>query len=73
MTAIISEKGQVTIPKNVRDRLALNPGTVLEFTAEKGQLIGRKKEKVDVFEKWRGRGKLPVGKNTDDYLRAIRS
>lgn len=73
MTAIVSEKGQVTIPKNVRDRLALNPGTVLEFTAEKGQLIGRKKEEADVFEKWRGRGKLPVGKNADDYLRAIRS
>lgn len=73
MNAIVSEKGQVTIPKDIRDRLALNPGTVLEFAAEKGQLIARKKEGVDIFKKWRGRGKLPVGKNTDDYLAAVRS
>lgn len=73
MNAIVSEKGQVTIPKDIRDRLALNPGTVLEFTAEKGQLIARKKEEADIFKKWRGRGKLPVGKSTDDYLKAIRS
>ena len=73
MNAVVSEKGQVTIPKEIRDRLALNPGTVLEFVAEKGQLIGRKKEETDVFEKWRGRGNLPAGKNTDDYLCAIRS
>ena len=24
------------------------------------------------FAKWRGRGHLPAGKNTDDYLRLIR-
>lgn len=73
MNAIVSEKGQVTIPKNIRDRLALNPGTVLEFTAENGRLIARKKEEADVFGKWRGRGKLPAGKTTNDYILAIRS
>ena len=73
MNVIVSEKGQITIPKEIRDRLALNPGTVIEFTAEKGRLIGRKKEEADVFEKWRGRGKLPVGKNVDDYLNMVRS
>jgi antitoxin PrlF len=73
MNAIVSEKGQVTIPKEIRDRLALSPGTVLEFTAEKGQLVAWKKEGEDVFKKWRGRGKLPVGKSTDEYLAAIRT
>ena len=26
----------------------------------------------DAFAKWRGRGRLPVGNNTDDYLRLTR-
>jgi len=26
----------------------------------------------DAFAKWRGRGRLPAGKNTDDYLRLTR-
>lgn len=26
----------------------------------------------NAFAKWRGRGRLPVGKNTDDYLRLTR-
>ena len=42
MKAIVSEKGQVTIPKPVRDRLGLKPGTTIEFHAHEGKLIGRK-------------------------------
>jgi AbrB family looped-hinge helix DNA binding protein len=34
----------VTIPKEVRDRLGLRPGTQLEFTAEGGKLVGRRME-----------------------------
>lgn len=72
MKSVVSEKGQVTIPKPVRDRLGLSPGTEIEFEAIEGRLVGRKASKEDVFKKWRGRGKLPVGRNVDSYLRAIR-
>jgi len=72
MNAVMSEKGQVTIPKELRDKLGLKPGTVLEFGSAQGVLTARKKVAEDVFEKWRGRGKLPAGKNTDDYLHIIR-
>ena len=72
MKAILSEKGQVTIPKKLRDRLGLQPGAVLEFESVEGALIARKKIAEDVFEKWRGRGKLPAGNTTDEYLRVIR-
>lgn len=32
--AKITSKGQVTIPKDVRDRLGLRPGDTVKFTAE---------------------------------------
>lgn len=44
MKAILSQKGQVTIPKPVRLRLGLTPGTVIEFEAREGKLIGVKSD-----------------------------
>lgn len=73
MTAVLSEKGQITIPKELRDQLGLAPGTVMEFAAEEGRLVARKKLPQDPFARWRGRGRLPVGKSTDEYLEHIRS
>ena len=72
MNAVLSEKGQITIPKAIRQKLGLLPGTVLEFDAVKGQLVGRKKLVHDIFKKWRGRGKLPKGMSVDDYLKRAR-
>jgi antitoxin PrlF len=40
MKTTVSEKGQVTIPKAIRDKLGLRPGTVLDFDAIEGKLIG---------------------------------
>jgi AbrB family looped-hinge helix DNA binding protein len=68
MNSSVSEKGQVTIPKAIRDRLGLRPGTVIEFRAENGRLIGTKAVAEDVFRKWRGRGRLPAGLSVDEYL-----
>ena len=28
---------------------------------------------ADIFVKWRGRGRLPVGRNTDEYLQLTRN
>lgn len=42
MKAVVSEKGQVTIPKQLRDRLGIEPGQELEFTDEVGRLVARK-------------------------------
>ncbi len=46
MKAIVSEKGQITIPKPVRERLGLKPGIAIEFCAEDGKLIGTKVDPV---------------------------
>ena len=42
MKARVAERGQVTIPKRLRDRLGVTPGTVLEFSEERGRLIAVK-------------------------------
>jgi hypothetical protein len=34
MNAVVSEKGQVTIPKAIRDRLGIRPGQVLDSRSE---------------------------------------
>jgi antitoxin PrlF len=40
----ITSKGQVTIPKEIRDGFGLLPGTEVEFVAEGGQVEVRKLE-----------------------------
>jgi antitoxin PrlF len=72
MKSIVSEKGQVTIPKPCRDRLGLYAGSVLDFEARDGKLIAIKQQTEDIFQKWRGKGKLPGGLNVDQYLNKIR-
>lgn len=72
MKSIVSEKGQVTIPKPCRDRLGLQAGTVLDFEALDGKLIAIKQQTEDVFQKWRGKGKLRGGLNVDKYIDMIR-
>jgi AbrB family looped-hinge helix DNA binding protein len=48
MKSTVSEKGQVTIPKPLREKLGIRPGQILDFEARGGTLIGRKSPgKVD--------------------------
>ena len=42
MKTIVSEKGQITIPKKLRDRLGIRPGHALDFREERGRLVGVK-------------------------------
>ena len=72
MKSIVSEKGQITIPKALRDRLGLNPGMVLDFEADHGRLVGRKRLPADPFQKWRGQGRLPADHSVDQYLKVAR-
>ena len=72
MKTVVSEKGQITIPKAVRDRLGIVPGTVLDVDSVQGKLVAVKRDTTDPVLKWRGRGKIPGGGSVDDYLRSIR-
>ena len=72
MKTTVSEKGQITIPKAIREKLGLRPGTVLDFVAAEGKLIGVKEEPSDRMGRWLGRGRLPGSAAVDEYLRRVR-
>lgn len=68
MKAVVAERGQVTIPKVLRERLGIMPGTVLDFEVESGRLVAKKKALDPVSSVI---GCLPAG-NTDDVIKQLR-
>lgn len=70
MKTTVSEKGQITIPKRLRDRLGLRPGTVLDFEEVGGRLVGRKLVPADHLDELLGILDLPGG--TDAFVREMR-
>jgi AbrB family looped-hinge helix DNA binding protein len=72
MDATVAERGQITLPKAVRDALGLTKGTKLKVEIDGGRIILRK-DVSDALAKVRGRFKLAEGfKSTDEAMRAIR-
>lgn len=71
--ATITSKGQITIPKEIRDALGLYPGTRVEFELQDGKLILRKRVPREAFDEWEGslRGKVPF-ERTDDLMNELR-
>ena len=51
MKSRVAERGQVTIPKALRDRLGVLPGTMLEFSEEHGRLVAVKTTSADSVAK----------------------
>ena len=72
MTSVLTNDGQWPLPREVCEQLGLVPGQALEFHSQSGWLVAWKKSGNDPFEKRRGRGQLPAGKNADAYRRLIR-
>ena len=70
MKSRVAERGQVTIPKRLRERLGVKPGTVLEFSEEGGRLIAVKSGGIDpVGEVY---GCLGKGISTDAVMAQLR-
>jgi len=71
MKASVSEKGQVTIPKPIRDKLGLRPGSMLEFETKNGVLVGKKSDPAEdpiVLVT----GIIEMDVDVDDYLNTTR-
>lgn len=60
MNARVSEKGQVTIPKALRERLGIRPGEVLDFEERSGELVARKTDARDPVDALYGTLALPA-------------
>ncbi|PWJ78389.1 AbrB family looped-hinge helix DNA binding protein [Pseudaminobacter salicylatoxidans] len=53
----VTEKGQVTIPKEIRDRLGIGPGSEVEFVERDSVVVLEKREALprqgeQTFEEW---------------------
>jgi antitoxin PrlF len=70
MHSTISEKGQITVPKPLRERLGIRPGDRLEFTEEHGHLVVIKSPSQDPVDAVYGI--LSLDESTDDAVRALR-
>lgn len=70
MKAVVSEKGQVTIPKQLRDRLGIQPGQELDFADEDGRLVARKVRRRGAVEAVYGVLRLPA--DTDALIDDLR-
>ena len=70
MKSRVSEKGQVTIPKRLRERLGIRAGVVLEFNAERGRLVARKVVDQDPID--RAYGILGLDATTDELIEEMR-
>jgi AbrB family looped-hinge helix DNA binding protein len=70
MKATVSEKGQVTIPKALRNRLGIRPGATLEMREEAGRLVATKHSAEDAVG--RVYGILKVRRRTDRLIDSLR-
>jgi AbrB family looped-hinge helix DNA binding protein len=70
MTAIVAERGQVTIPKALREQMGIRPSTVLEFSLKNGALIAVKAVKEDPVSSVLGC--LKTGRRSDAWMTELR-
>ena len=76
MTSTLTSKGQVTVPKKIRDYLGLQPGSAVAFSlGPNGEVIvqpakaklSRGKDRLHKL-----RGTLTTGKSTDELMSMLR-
>jgi len=70
MKATVSEKGRVTIPKPLRDRLGIRPGEILDMREEAGRLVATKDSAEDAVS--RVYGILKMRRRTDRLMDSLR-
>lgn len=71
MRSTVSEKGQITIPKPIRERLGIRPGEVLEFDEHPdGIVVARKAASRSPVDELYGVLRVPGG--TDELIEGLR-
>lgn len=72
----ITSKGQVTIPKRIRERLHVAPGDQVDFVEEDGAVVVRRHFDAEAFDaaldRWTGALANPEGKSVDEIISEMR-
>lgn len=68
----ITERGQITLPKDLRDRLGLRPGMEIRFLLSKDGILIQKAINPDKDPFREVFGVIKDGQRTDGYLAKIR-
>ncbi len=72
----IGERGQVTIPKEIRTRFGLGPETEVEFEVRNGSIVLKKAPRKLDLNKWKGRCKASFDelgyRSVDKFIEDVR-
>ena len=72
---VVNAKGQIVIPRELREKYGIYPGVVVEFEEDKGKIVLVKKGLQEKFRKLAGKYKFdfPEGvSSTDEYIDRVR-
>ena len=72
LKAKITSKGQVTIPKEIREKVGLEPGDEVSFEEKDGVVYIRKEIEKSPFDKWMGYLKDKKGQSPDEIIEKLR-
>ena len=72
----IGRRGQVTIPKDLRERFGLKPETEVEFQVVDNSILLRKKPRKLALARWKGRCKKSFNElgdtRVDEFIEDVR-
>ncbi|MBN1552927.1 AbrB/MazE/SpoVT family DNA-binding domain-containing protein [bacterium] len=66
----ITSKGQVTIPKEIREKFGFDPGDEIQFTVLDGRVIVQKKSLRSRLANWVGA--INIGTEVDTFVSDLR-
>lgn len=68
ITAKVTSKGQITIPKKIREKLGVRPGEELGFEERDNLVVISKVVVKSPFDKWVGALRHLKGQHSDDLV-----
>lgn len=72
-TARMSSKGQLVLPREVRERLGLKQGDAVDFVLDDAGIhLQPSRAEDNPFLAWIGAAPLPTGETTGDFIRQTR-
>jgi AbrB family looped-hinge helix DNA binding protein len=67
----VYERGQIVIPKYIRDMLKITPGTNLSATVENGKIILERFDPIEELDKFRAENAIYTTKELDRLMRKL--